>query len=278
MIAKITDQIVLFLTDQKMWENIMVVSLKIIIIIIIAQLFMKVLQKAIVRIVIEKESNPLRIAARRTKTVGKLVNNIITYVVNFIMILMLLNQIGVQVGPLLAGAGVVGLAIGFGAQSLVKDIITGFFIIFEDQFAVGDVIQTGTYKGVVEEIGLRVTTIKSPSGERHIIPNGSITQVTNFSVHDSVSTLDIPIDNETDIEQALCVIREIIERTHGQLEKITEKPEVLGLQSFAPGEMVIRILVKSKANEQFQALRTLNAEIKKGLDEHGISLSSGTKK
>ena len=107
--------------------------------------------------------------------------------------MLILGQVGLNLGPLLAGAGVLGLAIGFGAQSLVKDVITGFFIIFEDQFGVGDVIQIDQFKGTVEEIGIRVTRIKSWTGEVHIIPNGNIKQVTNFSTYNSIAVVDVSI-------------------------------------------------------------------------------------
>ncbi len=100
-----------------------------------------------------------------------------------------------------------GLAIGFGAQSLVKDIITGFFIVLEDQFAVGDVIQTGQFKGTVDMIGLRTTRIQSWTGEVHIIPNGMINEVTNFSVNNSIAVVDISIAFEEEVDRALDVIR-----------------------------------------------------------------------
>ena len=135
----------------------------------------------------------LKFNPRRTTTIMRLMGNIVNYAISFIMIMMILAVFHVPFGPMLAGAGVVGLAIGFGAQSLVKDIITGFFIIFEDQFAVGDVIQTGRFKGTVEEIGLRVTRVKSWTGEIHIIPNGSILEVTNYSINNSIAVIDISV-------------------------------------------------------------------------------------
>lgn len=115
-----------------------------------------------------------------------------------------------KVGALLAGAGVAGLAIGFGAQSLVKDVISGFFIIFEDQFSVGDYVVVSKAEGTVEEIGLRTTKIKSWTGERHVIPNGNITEVINYSVHNGLAVVDINIPYESNIEEVEQDIEEVI--------------------------------------------------------------------
>ncbi len=117
----------------------------------------------------------------------RLLQNVFSYAIYFVAGVMILETLSVDVRGLLAGAGIVGLAVGFGAQNLVKDIITGFFIIFEDQFSVGDYVRVGTFEGTVEEIGLRTTKIKSWTGEINILPNGSIVEVTNFSLHNSVA-------------------------------------------------------------------------------------------
>ncbi len=266
-------------TNEVMWQKYVTVALKIVLIIVVSQILLRIIHKTITPMIDRNyDRNILHIDERRSKTVVKLVNNIVSYVIYFIMALMILNQLGIQIGPILAGAGVVGLAIGFGAQSLVRDIITGFFVIFEDQFGVGDVIQIGTFKGTVEEIGLRVTKIRSASGERHIIPNGSIMQVTNFSVHNSVSTVDIPIDHQCDLETTLKVIKEAVQIFSAQHPDLPNTPEVLGIQTIAAGEMIVRISIETKANAQFQLLRELNETIKKSLDTNQISLSAGVKK
>src|SRR5690625_1552052 len=123
---------------------------------------------------------------------------------------MVLETFGVPVSTLLAGAGVVGLAIGFGAQSLVKDIISGFFIIFEDQFSVGDYIMINSLEGTVEEIGLRTTKIESWTGEQHVIPNGDISIVTNYSIHNGISVVEVNVPYENDINEVKRLLDEII--------------------------------------------------------------------
>ncbi|WP_461038765.1 mechanosensitive ion channel family protein, partial [Streptomyces mayteni] len=160
------------LMSGQFWAEALFVLFKIVLVLLIARIIIVVSDKTIQHLIKDREESRLKIDPRRTRTIGKLIRNIITYAINFIAILLILSQLNINLAPLLAGAGIVGLAIGFGAQSLVKDVITGFFIIFEDQFAVGDVIQVNQFKGTVEEIGLRVTKIRSWTGEVHILPNG----------------------------------------------------------------------------------------------------------
>ncbi|MDF2558300.1 MAG: mechanosensitive ion channel protein MscS [Bacillales bacterium] len=157
--------------------------LKIIVVLLIAKIVSKMLKSVIRKFFNIKSKSPLTMTIRREQTLVKLLENVVTYVVGFITFVTVLSIVGIDIAPILAGAGVLGLAIGFGAQNLVKDVITGFFIIFEDQFAVGDKVKINGFEGTVEEIGLRTTKIKGENDERHIIPNGSIVQVTNMSVH-----------------------------------------------------------------------------------------------
>ena len=219
---------------------------------------------------IEREQSPFKFDNRRTKTIGKLIRNVISYTVNFIVILLILDQLDVKLTPLLAGAGVLGLAIGFGAQSLVKDVITGFFIIFEDQFSVGDEIQIRTFKGTVEEIGLRVTRIKTWTGEVHIIPNGSIQEVTNYSVHNSLAVVDITVTYAEDIERILTILKEVVDRVFKEQPNIIKAPEVLGLEMMSATEMTIRITAECKANTQGSITRIIKEEAKKAISYKAV--------
>jgi small conductance mechanosensitive channel len=184
---------------------------------------------------------------------------------------MILNQFGIRLEPILAGAGVVGLAIGFGAQSLVKDVITGFFIIFEDQFAVGDIVQIGTYKGTVEEIGLRVTKLKSWTGEVHFIPNGTINQVTNFSLNNSIAVVDIGIAYASDIDKALDILRMTVLKNYETNVNMVKEPQVLGVQTISTSEITLRTTVECKPNMQALVARELYAEVKKAFDAQSIA-------
>lgn len=204
-----TDKVWNKIADPEMWLNIMFSSIRIIIIFIITRIVIKVVYRIIDRSMERKQEGKIRVNPRRFVTVGELLKNATSITCNFIMILLLLSEINIQVGPLLASAGVLGLAIGFGAQGLVKDVITGFFIILEDQFAVGDVIQTGTYKGTVEVIGLRTTKLVSWQGEVHIIPNGAIASVTNYSMSNSLAVVDIPMKADLSLDESVHLVKSL---------------------------------------------------------------------
>jgi small-conductance mechanosensitive channel len=259
-----------YFSDPAVWTSLVFTTVKIVFIFIAARLIVKAANKTMSHMLSAKVKSPLKFDVRRTKTIGKLLENIVSYVVHFIMILMILNQLGIRLEPLLAGAGVVGLAVGFGAQSLVKDVITGFFIIFEDQFAVGDVVQIGTYKGTVEEIGLRVTKLKSWTGEVHFIPNGTIAQVTNYSLHNSIAIVDVTIAYESDIDQAIEILRETVMKVYETNVSMVKPPEVLGVQTLGTTEVTIRTTVECKANTQAIVSRELFAEVKKAFDARSI--------
>lgn len=256
--------------DPAIWIKYGTIAIKVILILIIGRFVHRIAAKALSHMMTERDRSPLKFNPRRAKTLGKLVGNIISYTVNFIVIMMVLNQFGFNLAPLLAGAGVIGLAIGFGAQSLVKDVITGFFIIFEDQFAVGDVVQIGTNKGTVEEIGIRVTRIRSWTGEMHIIPNGTIAQVTNFSVNNSLAVLDITIAYDADIDRAIALIKETLQAGYEGNENIVKEPEVLGVQTMSASDVVIRVIAECKPNAQSAVSRQMNALIKKAFDQKGL--------
>lgn len=261
------------LTDLDMWENVMWGAIKIALIVIVSRILLRILHKSINHVILKKRENSLSMNPRRTVTIGKLLKNVTTYVVNFVMLLMIISELNiVDLRPILAGAGVVGLAIGFGAQSLVKDVITGFFIIFEDQFAVGDVIEVGKFKGTVEMIGLRTTRIHSWTGEVFIIPNGLINEVTNFSLHNSLAIVDISIAYEANADEAMQLMKNEVERLKQENPNIVKTPEVLGVQMMTQSDVKIRVIAECMPNMQSAVARYLNGELKKVLDSHGIEV------
>ncbi|OGX61723.1 MAG: mechanosensitive ion channel protein MscS [Paenibacillus sp. RIFOXYA1_FULL_44_5] len=269
---QVTDQVYTYFTDPQMWTKLILTIIQVVVIFIAGRVVVKLAKRGVEHMMVEREHSALKFDGRRTRTIWKLAGNIISYTVNFLMILLIFNQLGFHLGPLLAGAGVVGLAIGFGAQNLVKDVITGFFIIFEDQFGVGDTIQIGNNKGTVEEIGLRITRIRSWTGEVFIIPNGTITEVTNFSLYNSIAVVDISISYEADIDAAINVIGDTSLRIYKDDENIVKDPEVLGVQKLGNSEVVIRVTAECKPNTHFAVSRKMNAEIKKALDQAGIEI------
>ncbi|MBT2641062.1 MULTISPECIES: mechanosensitive ion channel family protein [Bacillaceae] len=260
------------LMDEELWFAIGESALKILAILIISGLLIRVGKVAIQNFFKMKTRGPIKVSERREMTLMKLLENVLKYVVYFIAIMSILAALTIDVKAMLAGAGIVGLAVGFGAQSLVKDIITGFFIIFEDQFSVGDYVRIGQFEGTVEEIGLRTTKIKSFTGEINILPNGSIIEVTNFSVYNSVSVLDIGIAYEGDIEYAEKVLQDYLETTTEKYPELVKTPELLGVQQFGASEVVMRIVAETLPMKHWYIGRQLRKDIKLLLDQHGIEI------
>jgi small conductance mechanosensitive channel len=238
---------------------------------VIGRFVVRFAKKGVETFVTRTTNQPNKFDMRRVQTIGKLVSNILSYVLNFLILLLILQKLGIPIMPLLAGASVLGLAVGFGAQSLVKDIINGFFIIFEDQFGVGDVVQAGKYKGTVEQIGLRTTKLRSWNGEQHIIPNGTISDVTNYSIYNAIAVCDILVSYETNIEQAISVLTERIS-IFAQHDQMIGTPRVLGVQSMSATDITLRIVCECPPNAADGVTRFMKAEFKQALEQSGIPL------
>ena len=260
------------LTTDEFWFGITDVVIQITLIVIISGLIVKIAKKMIAKIFLLRAKSRLRSSERRDETMKRLLQNVAAYIIYFIAILMALDTVDVNVKGLIAGAGIVGLAVGFGAQSLVKDVITGFFLIFEDQFAVGDFVRIGQLEGTGEEIGLRTTKIKNVTGELNIIPNGNILEVTNFSIHNSVAVVDIGIAYEGDVEKAERVITHLLESMPARYEDLVKAPELLGIQSFGASEIVLRITAETLPMRHFYIARQIRKELKETLDANGIEI------
>ncbi|MBM7580595.1 small conductance mechanosensitive channel [Jeotgalibacillus terrae] len=270
--AEAWNSIVAYLTDEARWIEMGIIMLRIILIIVVAGIVVRIVKKLIENVFKVRARGPVQVSARRENTLLKLLQNVVSYVVYFVAILAVLSAFEIDVRGLIAGAGVVGLAIGFGAQNLVRDVITGFFIIFEDQFSVGDYVRIGQAEGHVEEIGLRTTKVKSWTGELHIFPNGNITEVTNFSIHNSVAVVDISIAYEEDVSAAEQAIREFCDGLEGKYPEIVMKPELLGVQTLGASEVVMRVIAETQPMKHWYIGRELKREIKHYLDARGIEI------
>lgn len=265
----------IYLSGPELWMTIGKVSLKIIVIVLLAFIFKMLGNKIIDTIFQEKRHIPLKLTTdRREKTLRNLLKNVLSYIIAFIVIVMILDVFSVPVGTLLAGAGVVGLAIGFGAQSLVKDIISGFFIIFEDQFSVGDYVTVSGAEGTVEVIGLRTTKILSWTGEQYVIPNGNIQQVTNYSVHNGLAVVDINLPYESDIIYAEKVIEEIIDELPKKYDVFVETPVIHGVQALELSNYVVRVIAETYPVYQWAGARAIRKEVKEQLFSRGIEIPS----
>ncbi|CAM3583436.1 MULTISPECIES: mechanosensitive ion channel domain-containing protein [Paenibacillus] len=260
------NQIVGFFTDEAMWMNILTSGIRVIIIFILTRLVIRVVYKMIDQFLLKQEKSRIQVNSRRFVTVGELLKNVTSVVCNFVMILIILSEFNFKLGPLLAGAGVLGLAIGFGAQSLVKDVITGFFIIFEDQFAVGDVIKSGEYRGTVEMIGLRTSRVRGLNGETYIIPNGMITSVTNYSLSNSLAIVDLPVKNDQQLKDTVTLIQTALEGITERRPEVQRTPDVLGIQTLNTSEYVVRIVAECNPNAREAVERQIFTDIKQAIE------------
>ncbi len=252
------------LKDVEMWQSAALVLGRIVLIWLASRLAIRIVGRIIDRATSDRGRSRLKVRSRRVQTLGRLLKNTAGYVINFIVILLILGEFNINLAPLLAGAGVLGLAIGFGAQSLVKDIITGFFIILEDHFSVGDVIETGKYKGTVEMIGLRATRIRSWTGEVFIIPNGAIVDVTNFSINNSLAVIDIPIASSDQVEWVEETIRGVLQKFENP--NLVGQPDLLGVQAIGASDLIFRVIAECRPNTQAQVTRQLNLALKKAFE------------
>lgn len=241
----------------------------------ILSLMSRFIDKWIERFVYEKDPLLASEAKKRAHTLGSILRHALLILLIFIAALMILGELGIQLGPLLATAGIGALAIGFGAQSLVKDVISGFFIIFENQYRIGDVIEVAGVSGLVESVSLRKTVLRDLQGRVHTIPNGEIKVVSNLSKEWSRSVLDLGISYREDVDQIVELLAQIgkeLESEEPFKDAILEPLQILGVERFDESQMVIRMMVKTAPLRQWEVGRELRRRIKIRFDERGIQL------
>ncbi|RKT77044.1 small conductance mechanosensitive channel [Terracoccus luteus] len=210
---------------------------------------------------------------QRAETMGSLLRSIVTFLVFGIAALTVLDKLGVPLGPALTSAGVGGVALAFGAQSLVKDFLSGVFMIVEDQYGVGDVIDTGEAVGTVENVSLRVTRLRDANGVTWYVRNGEIVRIGNRSQGWSTAIVDVAIAIDEDAERAMRVIRDVVSVLDDGpplAEKLLEEPEVVGIESIAGGAVTIRVTAKTVSQEHFAVQREMRERIKNALDVAGV--------
>lgn len=208
----------------------------------------------------------------RALTLQSLSENVFGYVLIFILVATIFNIFGLSVASLIAGAGIVGLAIGFGAQGLVSDVVTGFFLLLEKQIDVNDYVTVGSIDGIVESVGLRTTQIRSFDGTLNYIPNRDITTVSNHSRGNMRALVDIGISYDADIDKAIAIIQKACENVTLENETIVEGPDVIGVQAFGASDVTLRVIAKAMNGEQWAVERQLRKAIKEALDANGIEI------
>ena len=212
---------------------------------------------------------------QRAKTMGDVLKSIITGVLVAIIGTMVLSELGVNIAPIIASAGIIGLALGFGAQSLVRDFLSGIFMIVEDQYGVGDVVDVGEASGTVEAVSLRVTRLRDLNGTVWYVPNGAIVRVGNMSQNWSRAVVDVNVAYREDLVRVQRVLREV---AHDLWEDedyrgvVIEEPEVTGVEVFGADSVTLRVLLKTAPMEQWGVARALRQRIKARFDHEGIEI------
>ena len=212
---------------------------------------------------------------KRAQTIGGIIQKAAAGLLWSVAIVMALREIGFDVTPILAGAGVVGLAVGFGAQNLVRDVISGLFMLLENQIRVGDVVMINGTGGLVEEINLRTTVLRSPDGAVHIFPNGTITALSNLTREFSYYVFDIGVGYSEDTDRVSRVLigtAEELRQDPAFTDLILEPLEVQGVDRFADSSVVIRARIKTQPTKQWAVGREMNRRIKKAFEEHRIEI------
>ena len=226
------------------------------------------------RLLIE-QSEKTRSTAR-AETIGLVLRSIVVAAVWSVGSLLVLGQLDIDLAPLIAGAGIGGIALGFGAQSIVKDFLSGLFMLIEDQYGVGDIIDVGDATGTVEKVSLRSTTIRDVYGTVWHFPNGEILRVGNYSQLWSRALIDVEVAYDTDLELAQGVIQRVGDGLWEDPEwggdEVMERPEVWGVQSLGASSVALRLVVKTEPSKQWAVERELRLRLKNALDEAGIEI------
>lgn len=214
-------------------------------------------------------------AEQRAITLGAVLRSLVTAVVWTIAVMLILSEFGINLAPLVAGAGIAGLAIGFGAQSVVRDFLSGLFVLIEDHYGVGDFIDVGDASGNVEEVSLRTTRLRDQAGVLWIVPNGEIRRVGNYSQLYSQTRMQFEVSYDTDIDEATAVIKGVLDQVWQENRDdatVIEEPTVLGIDAFKDSAVLIGAMVKTDPSEQWAVAREIRGRMKKAFDANGIEI------
>ena len=213
--------------------------------------------------------------SQRAKAIGSLLKSVVTGVLVAIFATMILDELGINIAPIIASAGIVGLALGFGAQSLVRDYLSGMFMIIEDQYGVGDSIEVNNISGTVEAVTLRITRLRALDGTVWYIPNGEILTVGNHSQNWARAVIDVGVSYAEDLGKVQRVLREVSRDLWVDDEfkgQIIEEPEVTGVEALAADSVTLRVLIKTLPLKQWAIAREMRQRIKARLDYEGIEM------
>ena len=263
---------------EKMSEWIITDGLRILLILILMFVFIKIAQLATGRLFRKFKKGKREVDdefRKRADTLSSVIGSILTICIVIVTVITIMGQLDIPIGPVLASAGIVGVALGFGAQHFVKDVISGFFILLDDQIRVGDVVQIAGKGGLVENINLRMTILRDLAGNVHYVRNGEIDVVTNMTKEYSRYVFDVGVAYREDVDEVIEVIKEVDENLRNDPEfkdDILEPIEILGLDQFADSAIVIKARTKTKPIRQWAVGREFNRRLKKRFDEKDIEI------
>ncbi|MFE0024153.1 mechanosensitive ion channel family protein [Amycolatopsis sp. NPDC059021] len=210
---------------------------------------------------------------QRAATIGSVLKSLAGFIIYGLATLQVLSVLGFDLGPLITSAGIVGVALGFGAQNLVKDFLSGMFMMIEDQYGVGDVVDVGEASGTVEAVGLRVTTLRDLKGTVWYVRNGEVQRVGNSSQGFAVAVVDVPLSYSADVERATTVLSQAavaVTESEALADKVLEPPEMLGVESVTPEGIQLRLTVKVRPGKQWAVQRALRAQLLAALEDAGF--------
>jgi small conductance mechanosensitive channel len=249
---------------------------RIVLILLFAWILIAMLQRGIraLRIRIASRFDD-REAVKRAETLGRVARYIVAVVVSLVAGMLVLGELGVSLAPILGAAGVAGLAVGFGAQSLVKDFFTGFFLLLENQIRQGDVVQLGEHAGLVEEVTLRYVQLRDYEGHVHIVPNGMITSVINMSRGHAQAVMDVGVSYTTDLDRAMAVMHEVARQMRedpAHCGRILDDLEMAGVERWDDSAVVLRARLRVAPLEQWTVRREYLKRLKLAFDRAGIEI------
>jgi small conductance mechanosensitive channel len=242
---------------------------------VISIFVVKFLTMRFVKLVEDEDRSTRSERERRADTIVSIINTTSWIFFGIIALFTVLREFNVNITPLLTGAGVAGLAIAFGAQSVIKDFLYGFFLLAEDQIRVGDVVKLGDHSGVVERITIRTTRLRSLDGNVHIIPNGEINTVVNMTHGWSRALVDVDVAYKEDLDRVIAIMKDVAEglkKEDKYKEFIIESPNVLGVEKLGDSGITIRLIIKTTPLKQWEIKRELRKRIKNAFDRAGIEI------
>lgn len=266
------------LAPQRLLDWLMVTGLRILLILLLGYLIIRIVGLVVLRLeeeISQATTLDMLERAKRARTIGNLLRNVVAVVVTAVALLMILQQLDINIMPALYTAGVASLAIGFGAQTLVKDVIAGVFLILENQVRVGDVAAINGTGGVVESLTLRTIVLRDVAGTVHVFPNGSINTLANMTKDFSYAVLDIGVAYKEDPDVVIRVIEEVGEQLMQDISfapKVLAPIEVFGIEAFGPSEIIIKARIKTLPLRQWDVARELRRLLKKAFDANGIEI------